>query len=146
MITFFHQYTLGKTLENGVHQSTPWWMLLLSKKNLTSLLKFAKQHLDVSQDYLPNILWTNETKIYFFERNTQCSVWRKIICTTHQRWNLIPTVKYGGGPSWFGAALLLWAWTDCRHCLEKRIPKFIKTFCRKTEDHLSANWTSAEGQ
>uniref|UniRef100_A0A8C5PHZ7 Transposase n=1 Tax=Leptobrachium leishanense TaxID=445787 RepID=A0A8C5PHZ7_9ANUR len=56
-------------------------------------LKFAKEHLD---HYWQNILWTDETKIELFGKNTQHYVWRKK-GTAHQHQNLIPTVKHGGG-------------------------------------------------
>uniref|UniRef100_A0AAZ3RHG4 Tc1-like transposase DDE domain-containing protein n=1 Tax=Oncorhynchus tshawytscha TaxID=74940 RepID=A0AAZ3RHG4_ONCTS len=43
-----------------------------------------------------NILWTDETVVELFGRNTQHYVWRKK-GSAHQHQNLIPTVKYGGG-------------------------------------------------
>ena len=65
-------------------------------KNIVARLKFAKEHLDVLQRYWQNILWTDETTVELFGRNTQHYVWRKN-GTAHQHQNLIPTVKYGGG-------------------------------------------------
>uniref|UniRef100_A0A8C5PGB7 Uncharacterized protein n=1 Tax=Leptobrachium leishanense TaxID=445787 RepID=A0A8C5PGB7_9ANUR len=64
---------------------------LLSKKNIAARLKFAKEHLDARQHYWQNILWTDETKIELFGKNTQHYVWRK------KGTNTIPTVKHGGG-------------------------------------------------
>ena len=46
--------------------------------------------------YWQNILWTDETKVVLFGRNTQHYVWRKK-GTAHQHQNLISTVKHGGG-------------------------------------------------
>ena len=89
--------TIRKTLnKNGVHGRTPRKKPLLSKKNIAARLKFAKVHLDVPQRYWQNILWTDETTVELFGRNTQHYVWRKK-GTAHQHQNLIPTVKYGGG-------------------------------------------------
>ena len=49
--------TIRKTLnKNGVHGRTPRKKPLLSKKNITARLKFAKVHLDVPQHYWQNIL------------------------------------------------------------------------------------------
>jgi hypothetical protein len=66
------------------------------QKNIAAHLKFTKEHLDVPQSYWQNILWTDETKVVLFGRNTQQYVWRKK-GTAHQHQNLIPNVKYGGG-------------------------------------------------
>jgi hypothetical protein len=89
--------TIGKTLnKNGVHGRTPRMKPLLSKKTIAALLKFVKVHLDVPQRYWQNILWTYETTVEMFGRNTQHYVWRKK-GTAHQHQNFIPTVKYGGG-------------------------------------------------
>ena len=40
-------------------------------------LKFAKVYLDVQQRYWQNILWTDETTVELFGRNTQHSVEEK---------------------------------------------------------------------
>jgi hypothetical protein len=47
------------------------------QKNIAARLKFAKEHLDVPQRYWQNILWTDESKVVLFGRNTQHYVWRK---------------------------------------------------------------------
>ncbi len=75
---FVDTSTIRKTLnKNGVHGRTPRRKPLLSKKNIAARLKFAKEHLDVPQHYWQNILWTDETKIELFGKNTQHYVWRK---------------------------------------------------------------------
>uniref|UniRef100_A0A8K9UF72 Transposase Tc1-like domain-containing protein n=1 Tax=Oncorhynchus mykiss TaxID=8022 RepID=A0A8K9UF72_ONCMY len=80
--------TIRKTLhKNGVHGRTTQKKPLLSKTNLM----FAKEHLDVPQRYFQSILWTDETSVELFGRNTQHYVWRKK-GTAHQHQNLIPTV------------------------------------------------------
>ncbi|KAJ4919274.1 hypothetical protein JOQ06_022234 [Pogonophryne albipinna] len=69
--------TIRKTLnKNGVHGRTPRRKPLLSRKNIAARLKFAKEHLDVPQHYWQHILWTDETKVELFGRNTQRYVWR----------------------------------------------------------------------
>uniref|UniRef100_A0A803JCJ7 Transposase Tc1-like domain-containing protein n=1 Tax=Xenopus tropicalis TaxID=8364 RepID=A0A803JCJ7_XENTR len=67
-----HEYTIRKTLnKNEFHGRIPQRKPLLYKKNIAARLKFAKEHLDVPQQYWQNILWTDETKVEVFERNTQ---------------------------------------------------------------------------
>ena len=53
-------------------------------------------HLDVPQRYWQNILWTDETTVELFGRNTQHYVLGKK-GTAHQHQNLIPTVKSSRG-------------------------------------------------
>lgn len=92
-----HTSTICKTMaKNGVHGRTPRRKPLLSKKNIVARLMFAKRHLDTPQKFWQNILWTDETKVELFGRNTQHHVWRKN-GTAHQHQHLIPTVKHGGG-------------------------------------------------
>jgi len=42
-----------------------------------------------------NIMWSDETKIEHFGKNSTC-VWRKMNAELHPK-NTIPTVKHGGG-------------------------------------------------
>ena len=70
--------TIRKSLnKNYVHGRTPRKETVLSKKNIAARLRFVKEHLNVSQRYWQNILWTDETKVQLFGRNTQHYVWRK---------------------------------------------------------------------
>uniref|UniRef100_A0AAZ3PRX4 Transposase Tc1-like domain-containing protein n=1 Tax=Oncorhynchus tshawytscha TaxID=74940 RepID=A0AAZ3PRX4_ONCTS len=68
---------IRKTLnKNGVHGRAPRKNPLLSKKPIAARLKFAKVHLNVLQRYWQNILWSDETTVELFGRNTQHYVWR----------------------------------------------------------------------
>uniref|UniRef100_A0A8C5Q5S0 Transposase n=1 Tax=Leptobrachium leishanense TaxID=445787 RepID=A0A8C5Q5S0_9ANUR len=94
---FIDTSRIRKTLnKNGVHGRTPRRKPLLSKRNITPRLKFATEHLDVPQHYWQNILWTDETKIELFGKNTQYYVWRKKRYSTPTS-KPHPTVKHGGG-------------------------------------------------
>lgn len=98
-----HTSTICKILnKNGVHGRTARRKPLLTKKNIAARLKFAKDHLDAPQHFWQKILWTDETKIELFGRNTQRYIWRKN-GTAHQPQNTIPTVKHGGG------SIMVWA-------------------------------------
>ncbi|XP_071000052.1 uncharacterized protein [Oncorhynchus clarkii lewisi] len=62
---------------------------LLSKRNMTSRLEFAKRHLKDSQTMRNKILWSGENKIELFGLNAKCHI-------------TIPMVKHGGG------SIMLW--------------------------------------
>uniref|UniRef100_A0AAQ6IF44 Transposase Tc1-like domain-containing protein n=1 Tax=Anabas testudineus TaxID=64144 RepID=A0AAQ6IF44_ANATE len=113
---FVDTSTIRKTSNmNGVHGRTPRRKPLLSKENIAARLKFAKEHLDVPQHYWQNIMWTDETKIKLFGKNTQHYVWRKKRHST-------PTSKpHPHCKTWqrehhgLGLLCCLRAWTDCCH-------------------------------
>nr|ACI69337.1 Transposable element Tcb1 transposase [Salmo salar] len=72
MLTSVDKSTICKTLnKNGVHGRIPQKKPLLSQKTIAAHLKFAKLHLDVPQRYWQNILWTDQTTVELFGRNTQ---------------------------------------------------------------------------
>lgn len=98
-----HESTIGKTLnKQGIYGRTPPRKPLLTKKNIAARLKFAREHIDTPQRYWQNVLWTDETKIELFGKNTQHYLWRRK-ATAYRHENIIPTVKDGGGN------LMIWA-------------------------------------
>ncbi len=93
---------------------------LLSKKNITASLQFAKDHVHKPDGYWINVLWMDETKILLFGLNEKRYVWRKKNTAFHHK-NLIPSVKHGGGTvvvSWFGPVLL--------HLGQDGLPSFME--------------------
>ncbi len=58
-------------------------------------LKFAKDHLDDSEEAWEKVMWSDETKIELFGINSTRRVWRKK--DEYNPKNTIPTVKHGGG-------------------------------------------------
>ena len=50
---------------------------------------------DPEEDWV-NIMWSDETKIELFGKNSTCCVWRKRNAGLHPK-NTLPTVKHGGG-------------------------------------------------
>ena len=61
---------------------------LLSKRQITACLEFAKRQLK-TQTTRNKILWSDETKIELFGLDAKRDVWRKL--------GTIPTVMHGGG-------------------------------------------------
>ncbi len=63
-----HDLTIRKRLgKNSIHGRVPRQKPLLTKKNTKARLTFAKKYLDYPQDFLANILWTDESKVEFLE-------------------------------------------------------------------------------
>ena len=73
-----HESTIRKTLnKKGVHGRIARRKQLLSKKNIATCLKFAKDYLDDPEGYWKNVLWTDESKVELFGFNEKRYVWRK---------------------------------------------------------------------
>ncbi|CAJ0941215.1 unnamed protein product [Ranitomeya imitator] len=71
-------------------------MITRTPVHVRARLKFAREHLDDPEEFWENVLWSDETKLELFGRNTTCRVWRKKNTELHPS-NTIPTVKHGGG-------------------------------------------------
>lgn len=69
---------------------------LISAKNRRARLEFAKKYVSESVEFWENVLWTDETKINFFQSDGKQKVWRKKN-TAHNPRCTTPSVKYGGG-------------------------------------------------
>uniref|UniRef100_A0A9J8CBP5 Transposase Tc1-like domain-containing protein n=1 Tax=Cyprinus carpio carpio TaxID=630221 RepID=A0A9J8CBP5_CYPCA len=87
------------TITAALHQSGLYGRVarrkpLLSARHMKACMEFAKKHLKA-------ILWSDETKIELFGRNSKRYVWRKP-GTAHHLSNTVPTVKHGGG------SIMLW--------------------------------------
>ncbi|KAK3538624.1 hypothetical protein QTP86_008836 [Hemibagrus guttatus] len=64
--------------------------------HVQACLKFAREHLDDPEEDWENVIWSDETKIELFGKNSTCRVWRRKNAELHPK-NTIPTVKHGGG-------------------------------------------------
>ncbi|KAK3510278.1 hypothetical protein QTP70_032702, partial [Hemibagrus guttatus] len=69
---------------------------LLKPVHVRARLKFAREHLDDPEEDWENVIWSDETKIELFGKNSTCRVWRRKNAELHPK-NTIPTVKHGGG-------------------------------------------------
>ncbi|CAJ0949011.1 unnamed protein product, partial [Ranitomeya imitator] len=89
--------TISNTLRHhGLRSCSARRVPLLKQVHVRARLKFAREHLDDPEEFWENVLWSDETKLELFGRNTTCRVWRKKNTELHPS-NTIPTVKHGGG-------------------------------------------------
>ncbi|CAJ0965804.1 unnamed protein product [Ranitomeya imitator] len=89
--------TISNTLRHhGLRSCSARRVPLLKPVHVRARLKFAREHLDDPEEFWENVLWSDETKLELFGRNTTCCVWRKKNTELHPS-NTIPTVKHGGG-------------------------------------------------
>lgn len=64
-------YEQDGCMEHDVHGRTLWRKAFLSKGNITACLTAARKQLESPQHYWENVLWTDETKVELFGKNTQ---------------------------------------------------------------------------
>ncbi|CAJ0958423.1 unnamed protein product [Ranitomeya imitator] len=89
--------TISNTLcHHGLRSCSARRVPLVKPVHVRARLKFAREHLDDPEEFWENVLWSDETKLELFGRNTTCRVWRKKNTELHPS-NTIPTVKHGGG-------------------------------------------------
>lgn len=69
---------------------------LISKRNATKRLQFARDHISKGQSFWDSILWSDESKYNVFGSDGRRRVWRLPNQALNPK-NLNPTVKHGGG-------------------------------------------------
>ena len=86
----------GALYRIGFHSSSPRKVPLLKTKHVKDRLKFVETYEKKNMQFCEKGIWSNETKVELFGRNTATSVWRKngIAFKKH---NTISTVEFGGG-------------------------------------------------
>ncbi|KAK3521822.1 hypothetical protein QTP70_018557, partial [Hemibagrus guttatus] len=89
--------TISNTLRcQGLKFCSARRVRLLKPVHVRAHLKFAREHLDDPEEDWENVIWSDETKIELFGKNSTCRVWRRKNAELHPK-NTIPTVKHGGG-------------------------------------------------
>ncbi|KAK3562696.1 hypothetical protein QTP86_005323 [Hemibagrus guttatus] len=89
--------TISNTLRRqGLKSCSARRVPLLKPVHVRARLKFAREHLDDPEEDWENVIWSDETKIELFGKNSTCRVWRRKNAELHPK-NSIPTVKHGGG-------------------------------------------------
>ncbi|KAK3522938.1 hypothetical protein QTP86_009712 [Hemibagrus guttatus] len=89
--------TISNTLRRqGLKSCSARRVPLLKPVHVRARLKFAREHLDDAEEDWENVIWSDETKIELFGKNSTCGVWRRKNAELHPK-NTIPTVKHGGG-------------------------------------------------
>ncbi|KAI4887086.1 hypothetical protein NFI96_028010, partial [Prochilodus magdalenae] len=88
--------TISNTLRReGLKSYSARRVPLLKPEHFQAHLKFASEHMDDSEEDWANIMWSDETKIELFGKNSTRRVWRKKNAKSHPK-NTISTVKHGG--------------------------------------------------
>ncbi|KAK3561793.1 hypothetical protein QTP86_014371 [Hemibagrus guttatus] len=88
--------TISNTLRRqGLKSCSARRVPLLKPVHVQARLKFAREHLDDPEEDWENVIWSDETKIELFGKNSTCRVWRRKNAELHPK-NTIPTVKHGG--------------------------------------------------
>uniref|UniRef100_A0AAZ3NVK9 Transposase n=1 Tax=Oncorhynchus tshawytscha TaxID=74940 RepID=A0AAZ3NVK9_ONCTS len=89
--------TISNTLRHqGLKSCIARRVPLLKPVHVQACLKFAREHLDDPEEDWENVIWSDETKIELFGKNSTRRVWRTKNAELHPK-NTIPTVKHGGG-------------------------------------------------
>ncbi|KAK3569437.1 hypothetical protein QTP86_030069 [Hemibagrus guttatus] len=89
--------TISNTLRRqGLKSCSARRVPLIKPVHVRVRLKFAREHLDDPEEDWENVIWSDETKIELFGKNSTCRVWRRKNAELHPK-NTIPTVKHGGG-------------------------------------------------
>ncbi|KAK3564010.1 hypothetical protein QTP86_006830 [Hemibagrus guttatus] len=89
--------TISNTLRSqGLKSCSARRVPLLKPVHVRARLKSAREHLDDPEEDWENVIWSDETKIELFGKNSTCRVWRRTNAELHPK-NTIPTVKHGGG-------------------------------------------------
>ncbi|KAK3556024.1 hypothetical protein QTP70_000730 [Hemibagrus guttatus] len=89
--------TISNTLRRqGLKSCSARHVPLLKPVHVRAHLKCAREHLDDPEEDWENVIWSDETKIELFGKNSTCRVWRRKNAELHPK-NTIPTVKHGGG-------------------------------------------------
>ena len=87
--------TISNTLRRqGLKSCSARRVPLLKPVHVQAHLKFAREDWE-------NVIWSDETEMELFSKNSTCRVWRRKNAELHPK-NTIPTVKHGGGN------LMLW--------------------------------------
>ncbi len=88
--------TISNTLlRQGLKSYSARRVPLLKPVHVQARLKFAREHLDDPEEDWKNVIWSDETKIELFGKNSTCRVWRRKNAELHPK-NIIPTVKHEG--------------------------------------------------
>ncbi|KAK3544690.1 hypothetical protein QTP86_026091 [Hemibagrus guttatus] len=89
--------TISNTLRHqGLKSCSARRVPLLKPVHVRARLKFAREHLDDPEEDWENVIWSDETKIELFGKNSTCRVWRRKNAELQPK-NTIPTVKHGDG-------------------------------------------------
>ncbi|KAK3568450.1 hypothetical protein QTP86_007299 [Hemibagrus guttatus] len=100
--------TISNTLRRqGLKSCSARRVPLVKPVHVRARLKSAREHLDDPEEDWENVIWSDETKIELFGKNSTCCAWRRKNAELHPK-NTIPTVKHGG------ENIMLWGWFSAK--------------------------------
>lgn len=88
--------------EQGYRGYTARCKPLISAKNRKARVEFAKTYRNHTKEFWEKVLWTDETKINFYQSDGKAKIWRRE-GTAHNPKNTTSSVKHGGG------SIMAWA-------------------------------------
>ena len=89
--------TISRVLNRpGLFSRSPRKVLLLKHQHVKARLNYVKTYGENPQEFWDKVIWSDETKIELFGRNSATRVWWKDGSAFYNK-NTIPTVKFGGG-------------------------------------------------
>ena len=91
----------------GIYSRSPRKTPLLKTRHVIARLKFAREHLQKLVHFWDKILWSDETKLELFGRNSSRHVWRRN-GSAYDPKNTIPTIKHSGPSINLRLFFILW--------------------------------------
>ena len=94
----------GALYRTGFHSRSPRKVPLLKTKHVKDRLKFVKIYEKKGMQFWEKVIWSDETKVELFGRNTATSVWRKKMALPSRSTIPSPQLSLGVVPLWYGDA------------------------------------------
>lgn len=116
--------TISRALNRtGLLSRSPRKVPLLKRRHVNARLNYVKTYGEKPQEFWDKVIWSDETKIELFGRNSATRVWRKKGSAFNNK-NTIPTVKFGGG------SIMIWG------CFSSKGPGELEIIDGRMNGHM----------